>query len=287
VKEGAEAAAFDLHKIYTDGASSLQQSFFENNLAAVGTQNIKVEKKQLSSKTSAGDDNSEDVDVIIDQTGDAENRAYLGVAAADLPSPKGVVIDFVLEDSPAAVAGLEEWDIISAVQGVPVRNALELQKALAPFGPKDKVLISFYRKDKLEQVNVLLAASEAVGRTIPAKAAVPKVAAAAPTNAGERPAAKPLTDTDMPFKDFKLYPNPSGSGVFTVQFGLTPTDYLLIKVIDPLTGSEYATRIVNKHTGEFVHQIDLQRQKKGDYTLSITHNGNTYTKTLHYIQEGK
>jgi PDZ domain len=289
VKEGADAAAVDLKKIYTEGATGLQQSFFQNTIATAGAQNIKVEKKQQSTKSASGDDASEDVEVMIDQTSDAENRAYLGVAAADLPSPKGVVIDFVLEDSPAAVAGLLEWDIITAVQGVPVRNAIELQKALAPFGPNDKVLISYYRKDKLEQTNVVLAASEAVGRTMPAKSASPRPEAA------QQPMAKPLpppaaimnntptfVETDMPFKNYKLYPNPSGTGMFTVQFDLTPTDYLLMKVIDPKTGSELMMRIVNKQDGEFVYQMDLQRQKPGDYILSITHNGTTYTKELHY-----
>jgi PDZ domain len=280
VKEGAEARAIDLQKLYLDGGNSLQNSFFDNSIATVGAQNIKVEKKQLTSKTGANEDASEDVDVLIDQTSDAENRAYLGVAAADLPSPKGVVIDFVLEDSPAEAGGLQEWDIINAVQGVPVRNALELQKALAPFGPKDKVQINYYRKDKLEQTTIVLAASEVLGRNAPTKPATAAKTVAAP----DVPMAKPVQDMSMPFKDFKLYPNPSGSGIFTMQCTLEPTDYLLIKVIDPVRNSELLTRIVNKQTGEFVHQMDLQREKPGKFILSITHNGTTYTKILEYTK---
>ena len=279
VKEGADARSVDLRKLYLDGGNSLQSSFFDNSIATVGAQNIKVEKKQLSSKSGSNEDTSEDVDVTIDQTSDAENRAYLGVAPADLPSPKGVVVDFVLEDSPAETGGLKEWDIINAVQGVPVRNALELQKALAAFGPKDKVQISYFRNDKLEQTTIVLAASEALGRDMPAKPAVKK----AEPNA-DMPLAKPVQDTDMPFKDFKLYPNPSGSGIFTMQMLLTSSDYLLIKVIDPVRNSEFLTKIVRNHTGEFVHQMDLQREKQGKFTLSITHNGTTYTKTLEYVK---
>jgi PDZ domain len=277
VKEGKEAQAIDLAKLYKEGGASLEKSIFSDLTPPTGQQSVKVEQRQKTTKENNIENSSEDVNITIDQTQDAENRAYLGVAAADLPSPLGVVVDFVLEDSPAAAVGLREWDIISAVQGVPVRSAIELQKALAPFGPSDKINIDLFRNQLPMKVVVTLQSSDPVGREVPK--ARPKKTEPIPTPKEADLPTLPQ-DTDMPFKNFKVYPNPSGSGIFTLQMDLTQKDFLLIKIIDPIRESEVLSQTVANRNGEYTLQADLQKQKSGNYTLSITHNGSTYTKTL-------
>jgi Secretion system C-terminal sorting domain len=87
---------------------------------------------------------------------------------------------------------------------------------------------------------------------------------------------------NVPLKDFRIYPNPSGSGMFTVQFKTTKNDYLLIKVLDINGKSEIFTRTVNGIESDYSYQIDVQHKTPGDYTLIVTHNTVEYRETLHY-----
>ena len=151
VKEGAEAENFDWREAgYNPPAKS--------GMAEVKPAPKTAEK--ADSKTADKPADTEDISIEIDNTTDAQNRAYLGVSSSEMPSNKGVVVDFVLKGSPAALAGLTEWDIITAVNGTSVHNAIELQKVLEPYEPGDKIKIEYLRDSQPKNVTVTLADSE-------------------------------------------------------------------------------------------------------------------------------
>ena len=82
-------------------------------------------------------------------------RALLGISIADvtpedaevyrLTSISGVVVEDFTNDSPAARAGLERHDVITAVAGVPVERVGQLQRLVAQHQPGDTVRLSVVR----------------------------------------------------------------------------------------------------------------------------------------------
>ncbi len=283
VKEGADAENFDWREA---GYTPPQKSGMAE---IVPTSQPKQEKSAPTTtpKIEKNNTDTEDISIEIDNTTDAQNRAYLGVSSSELPSNKGVVVDFVLKSSPAAIAGLTEWDIITAINGVAVHNAIELQKVLEPFEPSDKIKIDFLRNN--EQKSVIVTLADSGNMDSGSNFAAEKTQAAPPTKPAETRAGSPRIGAtlvgsmkNVPLADFRIYPNPSGSGMFTVQFKTTKNDYLLIKVLDINGKSEIFTRTVNGIASDYSYQIDVQHKTPGDYTLIVTHNTVEYRETLHY-----
>ena len=75
-----------------------------------------------------------------------ENQAYLGIKGGDVSSemvaygfPQGVYVSSVSAGSGAANAGLQEGDIITAVDSTKISSMTELQSALKSYKAGDKV----------------------------------------------------------------------------------------------------------------------------------------------------
>lgn len=94
-------------------------------------------------------------------------RAYLGVRMAPvtdvdaevygLPEIAGALVQGVEDDTPAAEAGLAQEDVITAVDGAPVRTSNDLQHKIALRAPGDRVRITIYRDGSPRDVTVRLA----------------------------------------------------------------------------------------------------------------------------------
>jgi membrane-associated protease RseP (regulator of RpoE activity) len=84
-----------------------------------------------------------------------ELREHLGG-----PRDAGVLLSRVQEDSPAAEAGLQVGDIVTAVDGEAVESARDLRHAIASREGGDAVKIDFYRDGKADQVTATLAERE-------------------------------------------------------------------------------------------------------------------------------
>ncbi|MEK8088936.1 trypsin-like peptidase domain-containing protein [Thermithiobacillus plumbiphilus] len=80
-------------------------------------------------------------------------RGWLGIGAQDLDaalsesfglsSTEGALVTAVLPDSPAAQAGLQPGDIITAINGVKLHNAKDLLNQVADFKPGTRISLSF------------------------------------------------------------------------------------------------------------------------------------------------
>jgi len=94
-------------------------------------------------------------------------RGWLGVSIQDLspelapqfglPEPKGVLINEILEDSPAKKAGLERGDVIVEYDGRSVENSTQLRNAVAQTVVGKKVVVKFMREKKSRAVEVAIA----------------------------------------------------------------------------------------------------------------------------------
>lgn len=93
-------------------------------------------------------------------------RAYLGVIlqqidkalaeATNLHQDEGVLIAEIMKDSPAAKAGLETGDIITELNGKPVKSVNKFRNEIAMLQPGSNVEMKILRKDKTMNVKIPL-----------------------------------------------------------------------------------------------------------------------------------
>jgi len=84
-----------------------------------------------------------------------ELRSHFGV-----PGDAGVMVGRVVEDSPAAAAGLTVGDILTRVDGEPVASAGELGRAIRGKEGGEVVTLDYWRDGKLEQATATLEAKD-------------------------------------------------------------------------------------------------------------------------------
>ncbi len=105
-------------------------------------------------------------------------RAYLGIEMRPvgnvdaeyygLPRPMGALVNNAVAGSPAARAGLQEEDVIVAVDGIEVERPGQLQLLIAQRRPGDEVDLRIYRNGEPRELTVELGTSPLGPRTVEA-----------------------------------------------------------------------------------------------------------------------
>jgi serine protease Do len=95
------------------------------------------------------------------------HRGYLGVEIRALdpevaerlgvPNKEGVLVSRVVEDGPAARAGIHDGDVITAVDGKHVSHGRELQQAVAALAAKKTAEVTVFRDGKTLKLSVTIA----------------------------------------------------------------------------------------------------------------------------------
>jgi S1-C subfamily serine protease len=124
-----------------------------------------------------GDEEEREIEVELGEHPDEEGKAYLGVTGWHVPFPRfdrgdilpfgegfdlpfvspegeiqqGVIVRQVYDDSPASAAGLENGDVITAIDGVAVDNPRALSDAIAEREPGDRITLTLYRSGEEEE----------------------------------------------------------------------------------------------------------------------------------------
>jgi len=106
-------------------------------------------------------------------------RGYLGVQIqpvtreiADglgLQKPEGALVDATQPDTPAAAAGLKSGDVITTLDGQPVKDARELTRRVGALKPGAKVQLGYLREGKPQTTDLTLGTLDA-GKVVQAKA---------------------------------------------------------------------------------------------------------------------
>jgi len=105
--------------------------------------------------------------------GTTSSEAFLGISAAAAPTGQsGVQVAAVAASGPAAEAGLQAGDVITAVDGTAVANPAALVTAIHAHQPGDQVTITYTRGGKSTDVKVRLGNS-ATATTRPASPTTP------------------------------------------------------------------------------------------------------------------
>lgn len=93
------------------------------------------------------------------------SRGYLGIAISDLTprlaktydfDGEGTLVEYAIKGSPAAKAGLEAEDIITAVDGIPVDSADALRYRIAAMAPGTDVELAVVRDGEEQAITVTL-----------------------------------------------------------------------------------------------------------------------------------
>ncbi len=109
------------------------------------------------------------VDQLI-ESGEVK-RGFLGISQKNLSSSEreeydfrgGILVIDVVEGSPAEEAGLEEGDIITAVERKPIRNTSDLFSLIRSHKPGDSVAITYYRMGEERTSEAILETADDVG----------------------------------------------------------------------------------------------------------------------------
>jgi serine protease Do len=152
---------------------------------------------------------------IVDQlvkTGTV-TRGYLGVGIQDvnrdiadgvgLANAKGAIVSNIAEDGPAGPAGIKSGDIITAVDGDPIDDALDLSRTIAGKSPTSTVELTIWRDGAETTVSVQL------GTLSEAAATADDEGQSAPVPPAPLPAESSVGLT--------LVPNSDGSGGLLIQ----------------------------------------------------------------------
>lgn len=86
------------------------------------------------------------------------NKPFLGVGSDK--ADKGVVIKEVTDGSAAEKAGLKQGDLITKIDNTPINTPEELSKTIGRYKPEDKIMITFSRDGKEQQVGATLGRRE-------------------------------------------------------------------------------------------------------------------------------
>ena len=96
----------------------------------------------------------------------AVSRGWLGVQiqpitkdiaeSLGLSEASGALVVAPQEGSPGQKAGIKQGDVITAVNGEPIKDARDLSKRIAAFPPGSKVEVSLWRSGKAESATVEL-----------------------------------------------------------------------------------------------------------------------------------
>lgn len=103
-----------------------------------------------------------------------DERPRLGIYYEDLteqlgrffgvPDGKGVLVTSVVDDSPAAKAGLLAGDVIVAIEGAKIEDSGDLFKALGEAKETQTLTVQVYRKGKAQDVKITLEPRESKPR---------------------------------------------------------------------------------------------------------------------------
>jgi putative serine protease PepD len=93
-------------------------------------------------------------DTII--SGGKVQHAYLGVTVGDASSGQGAAIESVKSGTPAANAGLQAGDVVTAIDGQTVTNADDLTAKISAHQPGDKVTLTVTRNGATKTIDVTL-----------------------------------------------------------------------------------------------------------------------------------
>ncbi len=101
------------------------------------------------------------IDLVADEidqlaAGQQVAHAYLGVSTGDTAGTAGAAVGDVVQGGPAASAGLQAGDIVTAIDGKPIEGSADLVAAIAAKKPGDSITLTVKRGSGTETITATL-----------------------------------------------------------------------------------------------------------------------------------
>ena len=100
---------------------------------------------------------SNDIKTIAESlitTGNAPESLIIGITGSD--SDHGVIVDSIIDDSPASKSEIKTGDLILKVDNVPVKSISEINKIRDTHKKGDKIIITIYRQGEMKDIELTL-----------------------------------------------------------------------------------------------------------------------------------
>lgn len=183
-----------------------------------------------------------------------------------------VFVENTIQQMGAEVAGLQKGDVITAIDGTPVKNYTELRKAVTAHKPGERVAV-VYKRNGEESIMHITLSSLADTRK--------ELVSTLEKRCSENPMPKAGTEqstVQMTPEAIAINPNPT-SGLATVRFNSSSTDNMTVAVTD-MEGREVMNMEQTAIVGTIDVPVDLTELPKGIYFVNITQGGQTYSQRV-------
>ena len=187
----AGAAALGLALIALPGTSAKTQNPDDSAMARLEQQIAELKAQQATVMPFVIED--QDIDVVQDEPGveqdevnilmDGEGSSWLGVETHEVTADKakelklsaerGVVLGKIVQDSPAAKAGLKENDVVTEINGQRVEGATQFRRMIHEIPAGRSVQLTVWRDGRSQNLSVTLGKSEERRRALKMVAPTP------------------------------------------------------------------------------------------------------------------
>ncbi|MBL7804453.1 MAG: PDZ domain-containing protein [Saprospiraceae bacterium] len=294
----------------TKPGDQLRVAYLRGNTAGTATATLKEAKNTWTTGENWNRDFnfnnnwSNDFDVDVRQK-PACLGVYSGSWSAD--GKEGSKVSEFTEESAARDASMQVGDVITGVNGQPVRNHDELWNEIAKYQPGDKVTVEYLRDNAPKTVEASLKACKdqnrvtvitnddeganvqrqfyawnwgeneqqrmRTRRVITIRRAASEGDAAQPA----APVAPVAQDRSLKLESFRAYPNPT-AGPVTIEFRSEPLP-TIITLFD-LSGRQLFREELNAFNGDYNQQFDLNEYAKGTVVIQVQQGDKIFTEQI-------
>ena len=201
-------------------------------------------------------------------------KVFIGVYTGSSFSEKGVSVHGVIDNTPAMEANIQKVDIITAIDGMPVKSHLQLRVERDKHNQGDAFEISYIRQGVAQKVTAYFKSCEQQ-ETIQEQPVEIKeeVEELMPTT----PAITQPTNNTLKVEGFEAYPNPTfGNIKLNFKADAKPTT---IRVID-VTGRVLFNENLNNFDGVYNRDLDVSNGTAGVLTITVAQDGKVFNKNI-------
>lgn len=183
-----------------------------------------------------------------------------------------VFVESTMKSMGAEAVGLQRGDIITSIEGTPVKNYNELRKEITKHAPGDRVAVTYKRDAEEKTVYVLLSSQAETKPELVKDLEMQCVENPLPKSGVEQSTTQDIDNS------ISVYPNPT-HGLSTIRFTSSGTEQLAVSVTD-MEGREVMTMNHPASIGAVEIPLDVTELSSGMYMVSISQNGQTYTERI-------
>ncbi len=200
-------------------------------------------------------------------------RALLGVSIMnvtpqlqqerDLAISQGAYVGDVYAGSAAEEAGIQAGDVITELEGRPVRSASELQELVARHRPGDKVRIKFYRGNQAKEVTIRLKGRSAEETALMQSNQETNIARLGVVLRPLNPTEKKELGVEAGVKVVEVYPGPLREVGVRKGFVITRMDKKPVKSVEDVQ------KILSETSGGLLLEGLYSKQERAYYAISL------------------